>query len=85
MYLKIKVVMTEHAKHFCNASEIPSNVIVYDDNNEWSMWHGRGDPVLHIDLGKWADVFLIAPLDANTLAKMANVCRNMKYLFDIYY
>jgi phosphopantothenoylcysteine decarboxylase len=28
--------------------------------------------VLHIELRKWADLFLIAPLDANTLAKVAN-------------
>jgi len=31
-----------------------------------------GDPVLHIDLREWADVFLIAPLSAHTLAKLAN-------------
>ena len=30
----------------------------------------RGDPVLHIDLRKWADIAIIAPLDANTLAKV---------------
>src|SRR5262249_27818757 len=27
---------------------------------------------LHIELRKWADLFAIAPLDANTLAKLAN-------------
>lgn len=32
----------------------------------------RGDPVLHIELRKWADICLIAPLSANTLAKIAN-------------
>ena len=31
-----------------------------------------GDPVLHIELRKWADVMLVAPLSANTLAKLAN-------------
>lgn len=42
------------------------------------MWSKRADPVLHIELGKWADVMLIAPLDANTLAKMATgVCDNL--------
>ena len=30
----------------------------------------RGDPVLHIELRKWADVAIVAPLDANTLAKV---------------
>src|SRR5436189_194001 len=32
----------------------------------------RDDPVLHIELRRWADLFLIAPLDANTLAKLAS-------------
>ena len=31
----------------------------------------RTDEVLHIELRRWADVLLIAPLDANTLAKLA--------------
>src|SRR5204862_6344568 len=43
-------------------------------------WPGRGqgghyrrdDQVLHIELRRWADVLVIAPLDANTLAKLAN-------------
>src|SRR5205807_4325611 len=32
----------------------------------------RDDPVLHIELRRWAHVLIIAPLDANTLAKLAN-------------
>ena len=31
----------------------------------------RGDPVLHIELRKWADICVVAPLSANTLAKLA--------------
>ncbi|KAJ1368879.1 hypothetical protein KIN20_030233 [Parelaphostrongylus tenuis] len=45
--------------------------IIYEDRDEWSMWRGRGDAVLHIELRKWADAMLIAPLDANSLAKIA--------------
>src|SRR4029079_11112089 len=30
-----------------------------------------GAPVLHIELRRWADLLLVAPLDANTLAKFA--------------
>lgn len=41
------------------------------DEDEWK-WETIGDPVLHIDLKDWADVLVIAPLTANTLAKMAN-------------
>ena len=33
--------------------------------------------MLHIELRKWADVYLVAPLDANTLAKLAvGLCDN---------
>src|SRR5207244_10305246 len=31
-----------------------------------------GESVPHIELRKWADLLCIAPLDANTLAKLAN-------------
>lgn len=55
-----------------------ADVPILNDEDEWQMWHKRDDPVLHIDLGKWADLMLIAPLDANTLAKMATgVCDNL--------
>ena len=34
--------------------------------------------MLHIELRRWADVMVIAPLDANTLAKLANgICDNL--------
>jgi phosphopantothenoylcysteine decarboxylase len=32
----------------------------------------RDDLVMHIELRRWAHVLVIAPLDANTLAKLAN-------------
>ncbi|XP_023666962.1 phosphopantothenoylcysteine decarboxylase isoform X3 [Paramormyrops kingsleyae] len=42
------------------------------------MWTQRSDPVLHIELRRWADLMLIAPLDANTLAKIAGgICDNL--------
>ncbi|MPC13728.1 Phosphopantothenoylcysteine decarboxylase [Portunus trituberculatus] len=48
------------------------------DQDEWSAWNGRGDPVLHIQLRDWAQVMVIAPLDANTMAKMAQgLCDNL--------
>ncbi|XP_053609712.1 phosphopantothenoylcysteine decarboxylase isoform X2 [Plodia interpunctella] len=59
-------------------TELPSVVPIYDDALEWNAWKDRGDPVLHVDLGKWADLMVIAPLDANTLAKMAQgICDNL--------
>ena len=43
----------------------------YTDPDEFALWKNEGK-VLHIMLKSWADVFLIAPLDANSLAKIAN-------------
>ena len=37
-----------------------------------------GDPILHIELRNWSDIFVIAPLDANTLGKLAyGICDNL--------
>jgi phosphopantothenoylcysteine decarboxylase len=51
--------------------------VVILDEDEWpgraqGRRYGRADPVLHIELRRWADLLLVAPLDANTLAKLAN-------------
>ncbi|XP_055372328.1 phosphopantothenoylcysteine decarboxylase [Condylostylus longicornis] len=74
----IKIVVTERAKHFFDSKDIPLGVQIFNDEDEWKMWSKRGDPVLHIDLGKWADVFVIAPMDANSLAKFATgICDNL--------
>lgn len=72
--VEVKVIFTECATHFCDPKAIvDAGVVLYRDEDEWAAWKQRGDPVLHIELGKWADILLIAPLDANTLAKMALV------------
>ena len=47
------------------------------EEEEWG-WKKKGDPVLHITLKDWADIFVIAPLSANTLSKMVNgICDNL--------
>ena len=47
------------------------------DEEEWHEWEKKGDPVLHIELRKWADLLVVAPLSANTLAKLAQgLCDN---------
>jgi phosphopantothenoylcysteine decarboxylase len=67
--LQIRVILTDKALQFVSKEEISTEL--YLDEHEWQTWKKRGDPVLHIDLVKWADVLLIAPLDANTLGKVS--------------
>lgn len=48
------------------------------DEMDWLLWEKLGDEVLHVELRRWADAYLIAPLSANTLGKLANgLCDNM--------
>jgi phosphopantothenoylcysteine decarboxylase len=82
----VKVVATRAALYFFDPAALdpldPSQrarnpEIVILDEDEWpgsqrGQHYRRDDPVLHIELRRWADVLLIAPLDANTLAKLAN-------------
>src|SRR4051812_46972840 len=73
----VKVVATDAAAYFFDPAAIPDGVL-FRDADEWpGERYDRDDPVLHIELRNWADVFLIAPLDANTLAKLAvGLCDN---------
>lgn len=41
------------------------------DADEWTPAWTRGAPVLHIELRRWADVMLVAPLSADALGKVA--------------
>lgn len=78
---EVKVVATESAFYFFRREEIPAGAI-YSDADEWprrtfSDVYQREDPVLHIELRRWADLLLVAPLDAHTLAKFAvGLCDN---------
>ncbi|GAM19988.1 hypothetical protein SAMD00019534_031630 [Acytostelium subglobosum LB1] len=71
-HFNVKVVLTKNALHFCKDIGQNAQLRVYTDEDEWTSWSKRDDPVLHIELRKWADSMLIAPLSANTLAKLAN-------------
>lgn len=74
--LEIKVVTTENALHFFDHTCL--QVPVLRDADEWQAWKTMKDPVLHIELRRWADLMVIAPLDANTLAKIAcGMCDNL--------
>jgi len=67
-YKDIKVIMTERSKDFITPLTIAtlSKSPVYDDTTEWAP-HGRVD---HVELANWADVFVVAPATANTIAKL---------------
>lgn len=67
---EVKVVMTQLAKQFITPltmATLSKNPILVDffnpENGEWNS---------HVNLGMWADVYLIAPATANTIGKMAN-------------
>uniref|UniRef100_A0A8D8RW68 Phosphopantothenoylcysteine decarboxylase n=2 Tax=Cacopsylla melanoneura TaxID=428564 RepID=A0A8D8RW68_9HEMI len=76
--INLNVVMTKHAFHFVPDLPHKPNIRYYSDDDEWISWEKRGDPVLHIELSKWCDIIVIAPLDANTLAKVATgLCDNL--------
>lgn len=66
----VKVVMTPLAKEFitpltmATLSKSPIMVDFYNpENGDWNS---------HVDLGLWADLYLVAPASANTIGKMAN-------------
>ena len=72
----VKVIMTNAARDFIGPltlSTLSKNPVVLDFfEDEKQVWNS------HVELGLWADVFVIAPASANTLAKMAfGLCDNM--------
>lgn len=67
----VKLLATPSALHFLEKERQLSQPALSDDH-EWHTWQQLGDPVLHISLRDWAHVLLIAPLSANSLAKLAN-------------
>lgn len=74
----VKVVMTPSAKDFVTPltlstlSKNPVHSTFYDKSEENELWNN------HVDLALWADLMVIAPLTANTLAKMAEgICDNL--------
>lgn len=73
---EVRVVMTDAARQFITPltlstlSKGPVYGRFYDP--ESGTWES------HVDLGLWADLFLIAPISANTLAKLAQgICDNL--------
>ena len=75
---EVKVVMTPASKDFITPltlstlSKNPVHSTFYEKEEENELWNN------HVELGLWADIFLIAPATANTLSKMTNgTCDNL--------
>jgi len=65
----VKVIMSPSAKKFVTPlsfETLTSNQVLDDSNESWTNTHN------HIKITEWADVFIIAPATANTIAKLAN-------------
>lgn len=67
---EVKVILTPDAVNFVSKvalATVSKNPVlvdyIKDEDGEWNN---------HVELGLWADIFLISPLTANSLAKMAN-------------
>ena len=84
---KVKFILTKSSKKFNppyyyhsgfdHTVDEPLKYGQFDDEDEWAAYENN-NKVLHIELMKWADVFVIAPCSANTLAKLANgICDNL--------
>ncbi len=74
----VKVVMTPASKDFITPltlstlSKNPVYSSFVNEDEEDAVWNN------HVELGLWADFFVIAPATANTMAKMANgMCDNL--------
>ncbi|NME71648.1 bifunctional phosphopantothenoylcysteine decarboxylase/phosphopantothenate--cysteine ligase CoaBC [Flammeovirga aprica] len=73
---EVQIIMTEAAKQFITPvtlSTLSENpVLTHYANEETGEWNS------HVKLGLWADLMIIAPATANTMAKMANgMCDNL--------
>jgi phosphopantothenoylcysteine decarboxylase/phosphopantothenate--cysteine ligase len=69
--VQIKAILTQSAQEFITPLTIAtlSRHPAYTDRIFWEPIHHRP---LHIELGEWADVFVLAPLTANTLGKLSH-------------
>lgn len=66
---EVRVLLSPYAEKFVTSGTLSalSGYPVYSD-----FFRDHGTWNSHVDFGAWADLFLIAPVTANTMAKMAN-------------
>jgi len=75
LYIKaganVKVIMTNGAKKFINPltfETISQNKVLDENSEDWSCQTVNN----HIAIGKWTELFVIAPATANTINKLSN-------------
>jgi len=66
---KVRVIMTESAMRFISPltfEAISQNVVLTEANESWANEHN------HIKITQWADIMIVAPATANTIAKLTH-------------
>ena len=64
---EVKVLMSEDAKRFIaplTFETISQNKVLHSETESWS------EGLSHIHTGKWADIFVMAPVSVNTINKL---------------
>ncbi|KAF9468643.1 flavoprotein [Collybia nuda] len=77
--VRVEVVATKPSLAFFTKDDIvAAGSRVWTDEDEWNGNFKIGDPILHIELRRWADIVLVSPCSANTLSKIAHgLCDNL--------
>jgi phosphopantothenoylcysteine synthetase/decarboxylase len=81
--LSIRIILTPAAAQFLQGQSaeqptleeiaaLPNVDGVYFDEDEWAEPWVRGNKILHIELRRWADLCVIAPLSADAMAKIVS-------------
>lgn len=66
---EVKCVLTEHAQHFVSTHTLQA---ISGETPRSDLFDSQAEAAMgHIELSRWADVLIIAPATANTLAKLA--------------
>lgn len=68
---EVRAILTQSAQAFITPLTVATlcRHAAYTDDGFWQATHDRP---LHIELGEWAELLVLAPLTANTLAKLAH-------------
>jgi phosphopantothenoylcysteine decarboxylase / phosphopantothenate---cysteine ligase len=68
--IELRVILTESAQSFVTPLTV-ATLARHRAYTDADFWSARKRP-LHIELGEWADLMLVAPLTANTLGKLTH-------------